>query len=70
MEAIPLSDAWEWLYHAEKARKAAEGLTDTDAKNAMLELGRYYDWLARDVIAAATARQGDFALAAGSDPSK
>jgi hypothetical protein len=59
MEAIPLSDAWEWLYHANEARKAAERLTDPDAKAAMLELGRYFDWLALDVIAGATARQGD-----------
>jgi hypothetical protein len=63
-----LNDVWEWLYHAEKARKAAERLTDPDAKKAMLELGRYYDWLARDVIAGARAEQGDFAMGARSDP--
>lgn len=40
--------------HAEKARKAAERLTDPDAKQAMLQLGRYYDWPARDVIAGVT----------------
>jgi hypothetical protein len=53
------NDAWEWLYQAEKARKAAKQHTDPDAKKAMLELGRYYDWLARDVIAGATAGHGD-----------
>jgi hypothetical protein len=54
-----LNDAWEWLYHAEQARKVAKQHTDPDAKKSMLELGRYYDWLARDIIPGATAGQGD-----------
>jgi D-arabinose 1-dehydrogenase-like Zn-dependent alcohol dehydrogenase len=41
--ASVLNDTWEWLYRAEEARKAAEQLTDPDAKQCMLQLGRYYD---------------------------
>ena len=37
--ASVLNDIWEWLYRAEEARKAAEQLTDPDAKQCMLQLG-------------------------------
>jgi hypothetical protein len=57
-----LNDTWEWLYRAEEARKAAEQLTDPDAKQCMLQLGRYYDGLARAVIAQARPQEGNFAL--------
>ena len=45
--ASVLNDTWEWLYRAEEARKAAEQLTDPDAKQCMLQLGSHYDGLAR-----------------------
>jgi hypothetical protein len=56
--ASVLNDTWEWLYRAEEARKAAEQLTDPDAKQCMLQLGRYYDGLARAVIAQAKPQEG------------
>jgi hypothetical protein len=59
-----LNDAWEWLYHAEEARKAAERLTDPDAKECMLELGRYFDRQARTAALRARAGDGNFTLAA------
>jgi hypothetical protein len=34
--ASVLNDTWEWLYRAEEARKAAEQLTDPDAKQCTL----------------------------------
>jgi hypothetical protein len=59
--ASVLNDTWEWLYRAEEARKAAEQLTDPDAKQCMLQLGRYYDGLAP-----AGPQVGNFALVAHS----
>jgi hypothetical protein len=64
--ASVLNDTWEWLYRAEEARKAAEQLTDADAKQCMLQLGRYYDGLVRAVIAQARPQVGIFALVAHS----
>jgi hypothetical protein len=34
--ASVLNDTWEWLSRAEESRKAAEQLTDPDAKQCML----------------------------------
>jgi hypothetical protein len=65
--ASVLNDTWEWLYRAEEARKAAEQLTDPEAKQCMLQLGRYYDRLARAAIAQARPQLGNFALVAHSD---
>ena len=62
--ASVLNDTWEWLYRAEEARKAAEQLTDPDAKQCMLQLGRHYDGLARAAIAQARPHEGNFALVA------
>jgi hypothetical protein len=64
--ASVLNDTWEWLYRAEEARKAAEQLTDPDAKQCMFQLGRYYDRLARAAIAQARPQAGNFALVAPS----
>jgi hypothetical protein len=62
--ASVLNDTWEWLYRAKEARKAAEQLTDPDAKQCMLQLGRHYDRLARAAIAQARPHEGNFALVA------
>jgi hypothetical protein len=51
-----------WLYHAEQARKAAEQLTDRDAKEVMLQLGQWYLRLAQTAFVQARAREGEFAL--------
>ena len=61
-----LNDTWEWLYRAEEARKAAEQLTDPGAKQCMLQLGRYYDGLARAAIAQARPQDSNFTLVAHS----
>ena len=64
--ASVLNDIWEWLYRAEEARKAAEQLTDPDAKQCMLQLGQYYDGLARAALVQAGPQVGNFALVAHS----
>jgi hypothetical protein len=64
--ASVLNDTWEWLYRAEEARKAAEQLTDPDAKQCMLQLGRYYDGLARAAVPYARLQAGNIALMAQS----
>jgi hypothetical protein len=42
-----LNDAWDWLNHAEQARKAAEQLTNREAREVMLQLGQLYLRLAQ-----------------------
>jgi hypothetical protein len=64
--ASVLNDTWEWLYRAEEARKAAEQLTDPDAKQCMLQLGRYYDGLAWAAVPYARRQEGNLALIAQS----
>jgi len=55
-----LNDAWDWhwLNHAEEAQKAAEQLTDREAKEVMLQLGQLYLRLAQTAFAQATAWEG------------
>jgi hypothetical protein len=52
-----LNDAWNWLNHAEEAQKAAEQLTDREAKEVMLQLGQLYLRLAQTALAQARARE-------------
>jgi hypothetical protein len=53
-----LGDACDWLDHAEEAQKAAEQLTDREAKEVMLQLGQLYLRLAQTALAQARAREG------------
>jgi hypothetical protein len=53
-----LGDACDWLDHAEEAQKAAEQLTDREAKKVMLQLGQLYLRLAQTALAQARAREG------------
>jgi hypothetical protein len=51
-----LNDAWEWLDRLEEARKAAELLTDPDAKEVMIQLGQFCQRQAREAIERAMAK--------------
>ena len=53
----PLNEAWESLCHAEEAWKAADQLTDPDAKEVMIQISRYYHQLALTALARAWARE-------------
>jgi hypothetical protein len=63
-----VNDVWEWLYQAEEARKAAERLTDPDAKEVMLQLGQLYLHLAQAAVEQARVRGANVALATHSGP--
>jgi hypothetical protein len=53
-----LGDACDWLDHAEEAQKAAEQLTDREAKEVMLQLAQLYLRLAQTAFTQARAREG------------
>jgi hypothetical protein len=63
-----LIDALELLDRAEEAWKAADRLIDPGAKEVMLQLGRYYNGLARTAVAKAKAREFGFGLIQGPKP--
>ena len=52
-----LGDACDWLDHAEEAQKAAEQLTDREAKEVMLQLAGFLR-LAQTAFTQARAREG------------
>lgn len=54
-----LIDALRWLDCAEQASKAADLLTDPEAKAVMLQFGKYCGRQARAILACTTGRQRD-----------
>ena len=58
-----LNDSCDRLDHAEEAQKAAEQLTNREAKEVMLQLGQLYLRLAQTAVAQARRGKGEFALA-------
>ena len=64
---LVFNKALEWQDRAEQARQAAGKLTDSGARQAMLQAAKGYEQLAR--TAAARAQKRDFALGIPYNPS-